>query len=53
VQVGSRRRPVHARLATPQERDRLWALMVGVYGGYEDYRRRTDRQIPLVVLEPR
>jgi len=27
--------------------------MVGVYGGYEDYRRRTDRQIPLVVLEPR
>jgi F420H(2)-dependent quinone reductase len=53
VQVGSRRRPVHARLATAEERDRLWALMVGVYGGYEDYRRRTDRQIPLVVLEPR
>jgi F420H(2)-dependent quinone reductase len=53
VQVGSRRRPVHARVATEQERERLWALMVGVYGGYEDYRRRTDRQIPLVVLEPR
>ena len=53
AQVGARRRPVHARVATPQERDRLWELMVGVYGGYEDYRRRTDRQIPLVVLEPR
>jgi deazaflavin-dependent oxidoreductase (nitroreductase family) len=53
AQVGSRRRSVHARVATPQERDRLWTLMVGVYGGYEDYRRRTDREIPLVVLEPR
>ena len=53
VQVGSRRRPVHARVATPQERKRLWPLMVGVYGGYEDYRRRTEREIPLVVLEPR
>jgi deazaflavin-dependent oxidoreductase (nitroreductase family) len=53
VQVGSRRRRVHARVATPEERERLWPLMVGVYGGYEDYRRRTDREIPLVVLEPR
>ena len=53
VQVGSQRRPVHARVATPEERERLWPLMVGVYGGYEDYRRRTDREIPLVVLEPR
>jgi deazaflavin-dependent oxidoreductase (nitroreductase family) len=53
VQVGSRRRPVHARVAEPEERERLWALMVGVYGGYEQYRRRTDREIPIVVLEPR
>jgi deazaflavin-dependent oxidoreductase (nitroreductase family) len=53
VQVGARRRAVHARAAEPTERDRLWALMVGVYGGYEDYRRRTEREIPLVILEPR
>jgi F420H(2)-dependent quinone reductase len=53
VQVGSERRDVHARVATAAERPRLWELMVGVYGGYESYRRRTDRQIPLVVLEPR
>lgn len=53
VQVGSRRLAVHARVASPAERDRLWALMVGVYGGYETYRRRTPREIPLVVLEPR
>jgi F420H(2)-dependent quinone reductase len=53
VQVGSRRLPVHAREATPAERERLWKLMVGVYGGYDGYQRRTERQIPLVVLEPR
>jgi deazaflavin-dependent oxidoreductase (nitroreductase family) len=53
VQVGSRHMNVHARVATPEERPRLWALMVGVYSGYDAYRRRTEREIPLVVLEPR
>jgi F420H(2)-dependent quinone reductase len=53
VQVGSRMLNVHARVAEGEERERLWSLMVGVYGGYEDYRRRTEREIPLVVLEPR
>jgi deazaflavin-dependent oxidoreductase (nitroreductase family) len=53
VQVRSERRPVHARIATAAERERLWPLMVGVYGGYDAYRRRTEREIPLVVLEPR
>ena len=53
IQIGSRRQPVHARVAAPDERERLWALAVSVYGGYEGYRRRTERQIPLVVLEPR
>jgi F420H(2)-dependent quinone reductase len=53
IQIGSKRMPVHARVATPEEYDRLWKLAVDVYGGYEDYRRRTERQIPLVVLSPR
>jgi deazaflavin-dependent oxidoreductase (nitroreductase family) len=53
VQVGSSVCPVHARVAAGEERARLWTLMVSVYGGYEGYRRRTDREIPLVVLEPR
>jgi deazaflavin-dependent oxidoreductase (nitroreductase family) len=53
IQIGSKRIDVHARVATPEEYDRLWKLAVDVYGGYEDYRRRTERQIPLVVLEPR
>ncbi|HVQ58160.1 MAG TPA: nitroreductase family deazaflavin-dependent oxidoreductase [Solirubrobacterales bacterium] len=53
VQIGSEQRPVHARVAAPEERERLWEMAVAAYHGYEDYRARTDREIPLVVLEPR
>ncbi|HEX3735233.1 MAG TPA: nitroreductase family deazaflavin-dependent oxidoreductase [Solirubrobacterales bacterium] len=54
VQVGSERRPVHARVADAEERPRLWAKAVAAYRGYEDYAARSKgRQIPLVVLEPR
>ncbi|MDQ3720515.1 MAG: nitroreductase family deazaflavin-dependent oxidoreductase [Actinomycetota bacterium] len=53
VQVGARRIPVRARVATPAERERLWEKVVEVYGGYREYQRRTEREIPLVVLEPR
>lgn len=53
VQVGRERRPVRARVARPEERERLWAKAVTAYRGYEDYAARTDREIPLVVLEPR
>ena|SRR5947209_6162225 len=53
VQVGAERRPVHARLATPDERARLWPRAVEVYSGYDGYQQRTAREIPLVVLEPR
>ena len=53
VQVGSERRRVHAREARPEERGRLWEKAVQTYGGYREYQRRTDREIPLIVLEPR
>ncbi len=53
VQVGAKRRPVQARLANSEEYDALWDKAVEAWSGYEDYRRRTDRRIPLVVLEPR
>jgi F420H(2)-dependent quinone reductase len=53
IQIGSELIPVHAREATPEEYDRLWGLAVEVYRGYEAYRRRTQRKIPLLVLEPR
>ena len=53
IQVGSRRVPVRARVTEGEERDRLCAKMVDIYGGYADYAKRTDRTIPIVVLEPR
>ena len=53
IQVGSRRLAVRARPATPEERERLWPRAVDVWGPYESYQRRTKRQIPLVILEPR
>jgi deazaflavin-dependent oxidoreductase (nitroreductase family) len=53
VQVGSRRMPVTARVATPRQRSRLWPRVVALYRGYELYQKRTSRQIPLVILEPR
>jgi deazaflavin-dependent oxidoreductase (nitroreductase family) len=53
VQVGSKRLDVHARVADPAERERLWPRVVDAYGGYAGYQRRTDREIPLVLLKPR
>ena len=53
VQIGSAHRAVHARVAKPQERKRLWPKVVKLYGAYADYQRRTEREIPLVILEPR
>lgn len=52
VLVGSERRDVQARVARPDERPRLWAKAVETYGGYRGYQERTEREIPLVVLEP-
>jgi deazaflavin-dependent oxidoreductase (nitroreductase family) len=53
VQIRAERRPVHARVTTAEERERLWPLAVAVYRSYESYQQRTGREIPLVVLEPR
>jgi F420H(2)-dependent quinone reductase len=52
VQVGGERRRVRAREASAAERPRLWDEADAVWPGYADYRARTDREIPLVVLEP-
>ena len=54
VQVGSEHRAVHARVVSdPEERERLWAKAMRMYGPYADYRARAGREIPIVVLEPR
>ena len=52
VQVGGERRLVRAREAEGEERERLWARVVDAWPDYENYQRRTERRIPVVVLEP-
>jgi deazaflavin-dependent oxidoreductase (nitroreductase family) len=47
-------RSYRAREATAEERPRLWDLVTRRYSGYAAYQRRAgDREIPVVVLEPR
>jgi deazaflavin-dependent oxidoreductase (nitroreductase family) len=53
VQIKAERRPVRARVATGEERERLWPKAVEMYSGYADYQKRAERTIPMVVLERR
>jgi hypothetical protein len=40
-------------VADPQERARLWPMLVGLYADFDVYQRTTDREIPVVILSPR
>jgi deazaflavin-dependent oxidoreductase (nitroreductase family) len=53
VQVGRRRFAVSSREANGEERARLWAQLVAIQPDYRAYEDRTDREIPVVVLEPK
>jgi deazaflavin-dependent oxidoreductase (nitroreductase family) len=49
--AGQPSRPMHARVATPEERAALWPRVTAAHHGYATYQTRTDREIPLVLLE--
>jgi len=51
VQVLGERFRARARDATPDEKPRMWAEMVGHWPAYDEYQQRTSREIPVVVLE--
>jgi deazaflavin-dependent oxidoreductase (nitroreductase family) len=51
AQVLADRFRARARTATPEERPRLWAKMAEIWPQYESYQRKTEREIPVVVLE--
>ena len=52
VEVGSRKTHVRATEAQGAEKAHLWKRLVRMYGPYEGYQKRTDREIPVVLLEP-
>lgn len=45
-------RTMVARTATEAEKTELWPQIVATYQGYGNYQKRTDRDIPVVILEP-
>ena len=53
VQIKADTIPVRARTATPEEKPAMWAHMVEVWPDYAEYQKKTDRDIPVVVLERR
>lgn len=54
IQIGPEVRDVRARVASDEERERLWPQFVDFYPGYEFFREHAgDREIPIVILEPR
>ena len=50
---GERSRAVRARVAGPDERAALWPRLVELYADFDNYQAWTEREIPVVVLEPR
>ena len=52
VEIDRERFAARARTATTEERDRLWPMLVEMYGPYASYQRKTSREIPVVLLEP-
>ncbi|HKJ35439.1 MAG TPA: nitroreductase family deazaflavin-dependent oxidoreductase [Solirubrobacterales bacterium] len=53
VQVDGDKWDVRAREADDAERERLWPQLTEVWPPYDEYQEKTDRRIPVVILEPR
>jgi deazaflavin-dependent oxidoreductase (nitroreductase family) len=49
---GGPKRPMVATVADPDERARLWPTVTAQYKNYAGYQEKTDREIPLVLLNP-
>jgi deazaflavin-dependent oxidoreductase (nitroreductase family) len=52
VQVGTKKMKARARTTAGEERLRLWKKALEFWPPYADYQLKTDREIPVVVLDP-
>lgn len=52
AEIGTETSRFRARIATSDERDRIWTQQKQDYPGFSDYEANTDRQIPVVILDP-
>jgi deazaflavin-dependent oxidoreductase (nitroreductase family) len=53
ITEGGATRPMRARVATAEEKAELWPTIVEAYKGYAGYQQRTERDIPVIICEPR
>ena len=53
IELGPERRAVRAVVAGPEEKARLWPKLVEAYADFDAYQSWTDREIPVIILEPR
>ena len=53
IEIGPDRRAVTAVQADPDERARLWPLLVQAYADFDSYQSWTTRELPVIVLQPR
>jgi len=51
VQVGGDKFAASARTASPEEKPALWKTMTRIWPAYDEYQTRTEREIPLVIIE--
>ena len=49
---GAPAKPYRAAVATAEERARMWPIITGKHRNYAGYQKKTDREIPLVLLTP-
>jgi len=52
ITMDGRTRPMRARVASADEKAELWPRVVAAHRGYAQYQTRTNRDIPVVILEP-
>jgi deazaflavin-dependent oxidoreductase (nitroreductase family) len=52
VTLRGKKQRMRASVASPEERAELWPRVIKDHDNYAAYQRRTDREIPLVILEP-
>lgn len=51
VQIESEVFAARARTATPEEKPRLWKQMADLFPNYNEYQKKTSRDIPVIILE--
>lgn len=53
IQVGGDARAMHAHRASDEEKRAIWPVLLEVYPDFDDYQKRTDRNIPVFICSPR